>query len=87
MALRSALLIALAALLLPSRVMAQFCANTCPPLNDIAVPIPSLCNGSDASIYASKTYDVCHPFEPLTKQFRLEDFRGRAAIVLGNFCK
>lgn len=86
MMLKTVSLVAYAALvLLPGRATAQFCANTCPPLNDIGQPIPSLCNESDASIYASKTYDICHPNEPIVPNFRLEDYRDRAIVVLANF--
>lgn len=79
------LLLAFLLLLVSRTIHAQFCANTCPPLNDLGIPQPSLCNGSDASIYASKTYDVCHPYEPITPTFRLEDYRGKSAIVIANF--
>lgn len=86
--LKSSLLFAFAAqLLLCTIVSGQFCANTCPPLNDLGIPQASICNGSDATVYASKIYNVCHPFEPITPTFRLEDYRGRAVTVIANFCK
>jgi len=57
---------------------AQFCTNTCPPIN-FGAPVPSLCEGDTVpERLVSTTWDVCHP-KPTTWTF------GNKITVLANF--
>jgi len=92
---------AAAALLVAASILGQLvvpaagqgCASTCPPLDDIGKPIPSLCvNSTVPPSYLSRPHDVCHPLPAATNapatpsRFALEELAadGRTVVVLAN---
>lgn len=76
--------VVLANALLSLEVKAQFCTNTCPPMN-FGTPVPSLCEGdlaTEASANIDTEYSVCHPYP---QNFRMSDFKGAGRVtVLSN---
>lgn len=65
-------------------VSAQYCSNTCPPLNDIGVPIDSLCKGNNTAIEDTrKEFNTCSGKLP---SFSLSDFKGKGRVtVVSNY--
>eukprot|EP00587_Corethron_hystrix_P001076 CAMPEP_0113313180 /NCGR_PEP_ID=MMETSP0010_2-20120614/9704_1 /TAXON_ID=216773 ORGANISM="Corethron hystrix, Strain 308" /NCGR_SAMPLE_ID=MMETSP0010_2 /ASSEMBLY_ACC=CAM_ASM_000155 /LENGTH=962 /DNA_ID=CAMNT_0000169135 /DNA_START=422 /DNA_END=3307 /DNA_ORIENTATION=- /assembly_acc=CAM_ASM_000155 len=66
------------------RVQGQICEDTCPPLNDMGVPIPSMCignatlGGDAAKIYKSCSGELA--------SFKLSDFKGSGRVtVVANY--
>jgi len=67
-----------------SKAQGQICADTCPPLNDMGIPIRSICVGnSTLDADASKIFDVCSGGAP---SFKISDFRGPGRVtVISNY--
>mmetsp|Transcript_21670 Transcript_21670/g.43482 ORF Transcript_21670/g.43482 Transcript_21670/m.43482 type:complete len:1080 (+) Transcript_21670:120-3359(+) len=69
-------------LLSPSPTSGQGCTNTCPPLNDLGQPVPSLCpDDLSPSDVLSREHEVCHPKSAQGK-ITMEQFRGPGHVTV-----